>query len=614
VYDIASPNLLKGLPKDPYVEASGLDRSVVPPVVDRTDPKLLPATDLEGGAVTAIFAFESEEERKRRELEERRRLEREKREQEEAMKKGEGDLLGGSTRGGRGAGGFDAAGEPTVDDQGRKIRPIPGGSVQEGVATTGYERFKASSVAYVLAKAPILAQAKIYEETLQDSKGYNPGFDIPRYAGVYVERAEVTGEDEAELKWEEIRFGSLAESKSYPALNDYSLGKMIGDWIPWPEQLVDGRYMHPVLTMPLPPLVQQNWSADVVHSDAPLQAETDAKEAAKSATESGVAEELPAEDAGETGFGRPGGMAGPGGAGEFGRGRMPMAGGFRGGGEFGGRGGGEFSGEFGGRGGGEFGGGRGGYSGAAARGGAMGDYVINPDVPFAMVRIFDFGVQPGRQYRYRVKLVLEDVNALNPSRPEVSASLSTEVTDRVRKSKSPFLSTEWSEPSSIISVPMAGDALVEGAKLPGGNAPSSEGSVDLLVQSYALDEDRRAIKAGVEKPFRIGAVLNLVENPWVVSPDGQHLVEMKSFKFRTGLTLCDFQGGEELPGKQKAPVKALFMDAAGRLFVHDQIDDRSQVQNYKNLFDENAANAGGGFMPRGGGGEFGGGRGGGEFR
>jgi hypothetical protein len=37
------------------------------------------------------------------------------------------------------------------------------------------------------------------------------------------------------------------------------------------------------------------------------------------------------------------------------------------------------------------------------------------------------------------------------------------------------------------------------------------------------------------------------------------------------------------------------------------------VQNYKNLFDENAANAGGGFMPRGGGGERGG-RGGGEFR
>lgn len=608
-YEIASPNLLKGLPEDPYVAASGLDRSVVPPVVDRTDPKLLPATDLEGTAVTAIFAFESEEERKKRELEERKKAEREKRQQEEAMKKGEGELLGGSTRGGRG-GGFDAAGGPTVDEHGRKIRPIPGGSVQEGVATTGYERFKASSVACVLAKAPILAQAKIYEEALRDSKGYNPSFDIPRYAGVMVERAEVTGEEEDELEWEPVRFGDVSGTKPRPFLSERYLIETVADWIPWPEQLVDARYMHPVMTMPLPPLVQQNWTPDVVHSDAPLQAETDAKEAAKSAAESGATEQLPEEAAGDTGFGRVGGVGGPAGGGEFG-GRAPMARGFGGGrgGEFGGRGG-----EFGGRGG-EFGGGRGGYGGGApARAGAMGDFTINPDVPFAMVRIFDFGVQPGRQYRYRVKLVLNDVNDTSPStgRPDIVNALSGEVSARLKASKNPYLQTEWSEPSSIISVPMAGDALVKGAKLPSGKASRSEGSVDLLVQSYAIDDDRRAIKAGVEETFRIGSVLNLVKNTEVVSPDGQHLVEMKSFKFRTGLTLCDYQGGEELPGKQKEPVKALFMDAAGRLFVHDQLDDRAAVQNYKNLFDESAGNAGGGFMPRGGGGERGG-RGG-EFR
>jgi hypothetical protein len=605
-YKVTSPNL--DVPPEAYLEPveDGLVRPVLPPVVDRTDPKLLPATDLEGGAMTAIFAFESEEERKKREREERAREERERLAQEAAQKNNEGDLLGGAGRGARGArgGGLDAGGEPTVDEKGRKLRPIPGGSVQEGVATTGYERFKASSVAYVLAKAPILEQAKIYEETLSDSRGFDPGRDIPQYAGVIVERAEVTGEEQEELKWEPVQFGDVSGTKPRrPYLSERYLLEMIADWLPWAEQLEDARFAHPILTMPLPPLVQQNWSPDVVHSDAPLQAETDAKAAAETGTDAGAGEPLPEMEEGESGFGRVGGMAGPmGGAGDF-RGGPAMN---RRGGEF--SGGGDFGGGRGGRGGEFAGGGRGG---ATARG-AVGDFTIDPDVPFAMVRIFDFGVQPGRQYRYRVKLVLNDVNA-DTGRPEIRDYLSSEVAARVRESRSPFQQTEWSEPSSIISVPMAGDALVEGVKPPAGKALPSEGTVDLLVQAYTIDEDRRAIKAGIEKAFRIGSVLNLVENTEVVSPDGQNLVEMKSFKFRTGLTLVDFQGGEELPGKQKAPAKALFMDAAGRLFVHDQLEDAAAVQNYKNLFDENAANAGGGFMPRGGGGGRGG-RGGGEFR
>jgi hypothetical protein len=606
-YKVTSPNL--DVPPEAYLGPveKGIVRPVLPPVVDRTDPKLLPATDLEGGAMTAIFAFESEEERKKRDLERRKEEARLAKQQEEERKNGEGDLLAGPARGARG-GGFDAGGEPMVDEKGRKLRPIPGGSVQEGVATTGDERFKASSVAYVLAKAPILEQAKIYEETLSDSRGYNSTFDIPQYAGVIVERAEVTGEEQEELKWEPVQFGDVSGTKPRrPYLSERYLLEMIADWLPWAEQLEDTRFVHPILTMPLPPLVQQNWSPDVVHSDAPLQAETDAKAAAETGTDPGVGEPLPEMEEGEDGFGRVGGMAGPqGGAGDF-RGGPAMN---RGGGNF--RGGGDFGGGRGGRGGEFDGGGRGGYGGGAPARGAVGDFTIDPDVPFAMVRIFDFGVQPGRQYRYRVKLVLNDVNA-DTSRPEIRDYLSSEVAARVKKSTSPFQQTEWSEPSSIISVPMAGDALVEGVKPPAGKALPSEGTVDLLVQAYTIDEDRRAIKAGIEKPFRIGSVLNLVENTEVVSPDGQNLVEMKSFKFRTGLTLVDFQGGEELPGKQKAPAKALFMDAAGRLFVHDQLEDAAAVQNYKNLFDENAANAGGGFMPRGGGGERGRG-GGGEFR
>ncbi|TWT96062.1 hypothetical protein Pla108_31440 [Botrimarina colliarenosi] len=577
---------LDELPFAPYDPENPINPPVVPPTVDRVDPKLLAATDLEGTAVTAIFAFESEEERKARLLEERRKAEQLRKEQEAERERGSTELLGGGPAVG-------ADGERTVDDQGRKIRPIPGGNRQEGVPTTGYERFRALSAACVLAKAPILDQAKIFEDALRDARGYNPSSDIPYYIGLFAERAEVTGE-EGELKWETVKFGDLSGKKPRPALSERFLLETIADWIPYPDALVDARYEHPILTMPLAPLVQQNWGPDVVHNDAPLQTETDAIEAAKA--RDGDEADLPVEPEDGNVFGRVGDRAERGGGEYGGRGAVSR------------RGGGEFGGEYGG------GGGRGGYGGGEYGGGgrggsargATGEFTINPDVPFAMVRFWDFEVQPGRQYRYRVKLVLEDVNNFVTNRSLDRSWLSPEVLARLEKNNA-RPTTEWSEPSSIISVPMAGDAFIAGAKLPSGRSAYAEGSVDLLVQSYSIDEDRRAIKAGIEDSFPIGAVLNLVEDAEVISPDGRYLVEMDSFKFRTGLTLCDFSGGEELPGKMKAPAKALFMDASGRLLVHDELDDRATVKGFRDTFDESAAGAGG-FGGGFGGGEFGGGR------
>lgn len=593
------------LPPSAYTTTGGISRPVVPPTVDRTDPMLLAARDLEGHAITGIFAFESKEEARKRQLEERREEEERRREQEKARESG-GDLLGGG--GGYGGEFGGGQGQETVDELGRKTRPLAGQTRQEGVPTSGYERFRQLSAACVMAKAPIGEQFKLYQAALEEARGYSESADTPRYLGLYVERAEVR-DDQEELEWAPIKFGSLASGKQYPVLASISWDKMVADWIPWPEPMVDSRYEHPVLTMPLPPLVQQKWGPKFVHSDAPLQVESDALAASEEADVDAEDDEDEGEEdedvfgrnrremgsegrgRGRTGYG--GGRRG--GGGEYGGGGF---GGEYGGGGFGGEyggGGGEFGGEYGGGGGG--GGGRG-YSGRTSGG----EYTYDPEIEFAMIRIWDFSVAPGRQYKYRVKLVVEDVNRNAPRQ-----YLAPEVAARLEEQDKEYRTTDWSDPSPVISVPMAGDVFVSNAKLPSGRQKNAEGTIELLVQSYSLDENRRAIKGSVKESFRRGSVVNLTEDTWVISPDGRNQVEIDSFKFNTGLTLIDYEGGEEIGGKMKAPVGVLLMDASGRLLIHNELDDHESVRAYERTFEENDAAGRGGFGGGGYGGEYGGG-------
>lgn len=594
-YEVPSPAIGEDpqLAKSLVAPGEGITRPVMPQIVDRSDPQLLAATDLDGTAITAIFAFESEEVRRQRIIEARRLEQKKKKEAEEAREAGrDGELLGGGR-------GFEQ-GEEGVDEQGRKVRPVPGQVAKLGVPTQGDELFATFSVACVTAKAPIIDQLNVYKAALSDARGYDPGSDIPDYVGLIAERAEVR-DDDAEPVWEVVRFGNVAEgTPNQPALSEKILLKTTEDWIPYPLPLVDSRYEHPILTMELAPLVQQSWGRDTVHPDAPLQSETDALEAAQEAE--GDPEEVEDDPdagifarSGDAGGRRGGRRGGRGFGGEFGGGGR---GGF-GGGEFGG---GEFGGEFGGGGRGGFGGGEfGGGGGRGGRGSSAGTYQIDEDVPFVMVRFWDFTVEPGRQYRYRVKLVLTDVNADPTMKPYLSPEAGKRVAAKPRPT-APMM-TEWSEPGTVISVPLAGDAFVSKAKLTG-----RQENVTLLVQAYSLNEDRRAIKAAVEKEFIRGDVLNFEEDVEVVKPDGRFIVEIEDFEFRTGLTVADFRGGEELPGRLEAPAKVLMMDAGGRLFMKDQLSDRETIEQHRNTFEESAdgvnnfPGGGGGFGGRG---EFG---------
>ena len=504
---------------------------------------------------------------------------------DETTKK-EDPLAGGNNRD------FDRtlSGEENV--KGRKPAPSV---VDTGYVPQGDELIKQVSCAVIVAKAPALAQFNLYKDTLEGAQGYAPELDVPRYMGFIVERAEVR--DGQQLDWKRVPLTDGLGSFKSAGVTSKELDKATKDWASFGEPLVDADYQHSVLTMPLPPLVGQALGRRAIHSEAPLQAETDKKKA--EAENSIDTAEPDQEDEAESDIFARGGFndIGPG----------DERGGLRGGNRIsrnqGGFGGNERGG-FGAR---SFGGER--SRGGPSRGGLSGrnaEGSFNPEIPFQLVRFFDFTVVPGRQYQYRIRLVIADVNqrsGVSKKYLDRAVMKRLEATKDAKGRSRAYRLAEWSEPSSLISVPMAGDAFVVSSKV-AGRGPYDEGSLDMLVQSFRVDESDRAQKSGLIKTFRRGSVMNMTEDTEVLSADRRWIDKVEDFEFRTGITICDFTGGTELTRDIDEPVRVLMMDASGRLFVRHQLDDSESVDRHRAIFEasekDNRGNFGGDFGERGG--------------
>lgn len=232
-----------------------------------------------------------------------------------------------------------------------------------------------------------------------------------------------------------------------------------------------------------------------------------------------------------------------------------------------------------------FGGGRGGGMGGVRRDFSNTEEP-HPDLPYWMFRFFDMSAEPGKQYRYRVRLVLKDVNgyvARNFLEREVLVRLGDAPKPGAR-SKPMIRQTEWSEPSPVASVPMAGEVRIASVTPPSTRQFNAEPNVKLLVKSFDLDDQRKAIQAGLERDFYRGSVMNFVS-------DAEHLVgqfidKIEDFKFRTGATLVDVRPGKQLSGNLRSPSKVLVMDAGGRLSVRDEIKDAGEVELHRQIFAE----------------------------
>jgi hypothetical protein len=590
-------------PLDPvaFPPIDPINAPVIPPMPARTDPVLLAPEELEVHADAGLWASANPEEIKARQKAALKAVQKEQQEAAEAERRRDDDE---GEEGGRGRGRGRDRGRDRDDrddqeqERGRNTTIVM--QPRTGVELSGFETITARSWVTVLAKVPYKTQSQMYDDALKVARGYEPNRDIPEYIGYVVERAEVTPEGQS--KW--VRMPQVHEKVLVKEISTYPVN---------PPEVVASRFVHPLLTHPLPPLILKEWDDRVSHSSMPLATEDipPAEEEMLDAAEAAPAEEgEPADDGGFGGarreppvggemYGERGGYGGEmdGGRGAYG-GR---------GGEYGGRGGygGEMGGEYGGRGGygGEYGGGggygRGGYGLGQGAGVELADFAWDGKTESVLLRFFDNTVEPGRRYRYRVQLAIKDVNDNVPI-----ATLDKSVSERREKIKENmryFRLTEWSKPSPIASVPLPARTYVMAAE-PGG------AEVDMLIKAL---NSKFAAEIALFDSFTRGMVMNVSDKAKVVWSNQYEEEKDPVFDFFTGTTVADIQGGGELGEKNRdltAPARVMLMDAAGKLTVHRELQDQPAVKEFNAALE--APQEGGG---RGGyGGEYGGGRGGGR--
>jgi hypothetical protein len=218
----------------------------------------------------------------------------------------------------------------------------------------------------------------------------------------------------------------------------------------------------------------------------------------------------------------------------------------------------------------------------SARGGLGADMM--PRVDNWLLRFLDFSVEPGRKYRYRVRLVIQD-----PNRSAARATLDSSVINRFKADKSPYRVTEPSKPSRTVSIPLAGTVRVASADTANERSVTSEPDVKLLVESFDADEKGKSIQAAIEAEFKRGNVANLTEDAEILVEQGRAIDKEKGFEFRTGITVIDIHGGEPLSRANrdlKREARVLLMDPAGQLFVQKESDDSNAVERHRAIFAE----------------------------
>jgi len=569
----------------------------------RGDPVVLNAVELRAIGSSGLLAFRDEktalEQERRRKLKEEELQK--KQERDQAKLEAEGAGPEGGRRSGRGGRGPEEINTEEFDPDHPDRRLIEGIGSPTGVPLQGGERLEQVYWATIVAKVPIREQLELFIDTFKNARGYDPVRDFPQYVGYQVQRAEVVPGQPLAWKFVYVYDGQEKHIRANTPTGKFvnidtvtKLGTLAStEWAAPAVEPVDARWTDMLLTLPLPPLVGRDFGADATHPDIPLAKNAPPLEEEQELAPATAPTEKPAEGDDDMIFSAGTGAAGQGiPGGEF---NMPMRSPTA---SFGGR-------EFGGR---EFGGarefGRGGPGGPEGYGGGRATFAggiaagqrteLPRVVDFLLLRFFDYTVEPGKEYKYRVKIVLNDPNAAIPLNAGV---LESAVIDRrtkeMREAKdkgrpTPFyrLAEEWSEPSGTVGIPIGGGAVrVAEAKLP--KVHNDEPVTKVFAETFDIDpEDGSAIHVAHEKEFRRGAVVNLKEKMRYTGENDRWIDTKDEYELNTGLTLLDVEGADKTVKEMTAPTRVLLMDAAGQMSIRDELTDGPDVQYLRLVFSD----------------------------
>jgi hypothetical protein len=576
-------------PKDYAIRS--LNPRVIEPTLLRTDPVILAAEEVRAIGGFGLLAFQDANTAKERER--KLRLEQDEQQRKQLEQQNEQGQDAGNERGNRRNRDEENQYAGPVDPDHPDRRMIQGmaTSMESGVPVQGGEKIERAFWATVVAKVPIRAQLKNHQSSFENARGgFDPSRDFPRYIGFIVQRAEVV--PGVPLQWARVpvtdgqpktKAKPIAKFVSEAALNGLNTLSAT-DWPVRPMEPVDPRYIDPLLTLPLPPLVGRNFGKDATHPDIPLAIEaipeemvmTPAAATDAAAPAEGDDDELTFRT-GDPSQGAGAGVYSPQGPSPYAQRefiRPPGGGGWSGGTSR------EYSGI-------SPGGGVSGYAGGGAR-----VTELPRGVDYWLLRFFDFTVEPGKKYKYKVQLVLADPNYGIPASAGMldPAVLDRQAKDAAKTSKKRvpmYRLTEESAPSPAVGIPLEGAVKLATAKLPNAELHNAEPVASIWAETFGTDDEGTPIQVAKQKDYARGAVVNVNEKMFQVDANHQWREPVDSYPLYTNITLLDVDGAEKLPGKDMvAPSRVLVMDAAGELSIRDETEDSLEVLQLKTLFTE----------------------------
>jgi hypothetical protein len=435
--------------------------------------------------------------------------------------------------------------------------------------------------------------------------------DVPVYAGYYVQRLEVSGADAGELPdW----------SKSQTIISGQAMTEATSNWAQMgrvSQEVVDPRYLDQGqrLAFPLPPLVDRQWDESVVHPpqiplfrqqyEQPLEMVPTTPEGQPLENPFAVPDQGRPFAAPAPGYNTPRGHVpsrteydGPVSSGRFQYGSGSGVSGYyspRGHGPMG-----YYPGP--------------GYRGPRAAPPLSGQ--ANQLPKYQLFRFFDFKVEPGKQYRYRVRLVLRNPNAdvedrylseevlakkkqIEDTAEKLKAEGKVNEANLIRLTQWGMINTDWSEPTEVISVPRDSRLLAISVQAP--PRAAAEPSAKVMVISWVKDQ---GIEAFTEKTVDRGKVVNYAgchfpETPQPKKPSKKEAGglpissppqpfagganEPVEVDYLTDTLVLDIHGGQLLPGKDRlnCPGKILLLDPDGTLTVRAELDDLAEYNKFR---------------------------------
>lgn len=224
--------------------------------------------------------------------------------------------------------------------------------------------------------------------------------------------------------------------------------------------------------------------------------------------------------------------------------------------------------------------------GPGTRGGSMGMGAYGaPKVQraeYRLCRFFDLDVEPGKTYRYRIRLVM-----LNPNHNVPPRYLQSKNAQKLREGTT--RTTDWCEACPPVQVPLGGSILAGEVKPSKG---AKEPSIELLFNVF---DEQQGVDALHPEEVRRGDLANYPDTSVLVAdpkePNGDPLE--KKLNIETDALLIDLAGGEKIPGAPSSmitPGRALIMSPTGELIIRSEAreaarytDDKSRLKELEDL-------------------------------